>query len=120
MQRTLLPLALIVMVLVGAWLIWPQPEPRALPREPQVALESGARLRIRYEGSGVGQALVRRASERVGGEGVEGGRSALEVVPAGKLTVEFRYPGLETPEVQDVEVAPGEERELVFKAPVGK
>jgi hypothetical protein len=120
MQRLFLPIALIVMVLVGAWLIWPQPEPRALPREPQVGLESGARLRIRYEGSGVGRALVRRASERVGGEGVEGGRSALEVVPPGKLTVEFRYPGVEAPEVQECELAAGEERELVFKAPPAK
>ncbi len=29
MQRTLLPLVLIVLVLLGAWMIWPQAEPRA-------------------------------------------------------------------------------------------
>ncbi len=29
MQRTLLPLILIVLVLLGAWMIWPQAEPRA-------------------------------------------------------------------------------------------
>ncbi len=83
----------------------------------QVVLKPGAKLRIRYEGSGIGQVLVHRGRATIGGDGVEAGRSTLQVVPAGKLAVEFRYPGVEVPEVQELELSAGEERELVFKAP---
>jgi len=83
----------------------------------QVVLKPGATLRIRYEGTGVGQASVRRGSAMIGGDGVEAGRSITATVPPGRIAVVFRYPGVEQPETQELVIGAGEERELVFKAP---
>jgi Carboxypeptidase regulatory-like domain len=83
----------------------------------EVVLKRGARLRIRYEGRGIAQASVRRNGASIAGDGIEGGKNATWIVTPGRMSVHFRYPGIEKPEVQDVEIAPGDERELVFKAP---
>jgi len=86
----------------------------------QVVLAPGAKLRVRYEGAQLGDLRVLHNGTLIDREGVEGGRTATLVVPPGKLRVEFRLPGVETPEVQELEIGAGEERELVFKAPTLK
>jgi hypothetical protein len=83
----------------------------------EIVLKPGATLRIHYEGTGVGQLRVRRERATFLGDGLEGGRSLTQVVPPGRIAVEFRYPGIEEPETQEVEVGAGEEREVVFHLP---
>ena len=86
----------------------------------EVVLEPGAKLRIRYEGSGVGSASIRRNGANIGGDGIEGGRNKTQVVAPGRIAVSFRYPGREQPEVRELDIAKGEDREIVFKEPAGK
>ena len=83
----------------------------------QVVLEAGARVRVRFEGASgtLGNYTMRRNGAALGGDGLHAGASANEVVAAGKLVVEFRFPGVERPELRELELAPGEERELLFR-----
>ena len=64
MQRLFLPLALIVMVLVGTWLIWPQPQPRAPlgpePGSPRETLPAPAPAESPAPASGGGEAANAR------------------------------------------------------------
>ena len=46
MPRTLAPLILIVLVLLGAWWIWPRAEPRALVQPPSAAAEVAPATRL--------------------------------------------------------------------------
>jgi hypothetical protein len=86
----------------------------------QVVLVPGAKLRVRYEGAQIGNLSVLRNGAMIGGDGVEGGRTVTQIVPPGKVAVEFRYPGVEQPEVRELEIGAGEEREVLFRQPAGK
>ena len=83
----------------------------------EIVLKPGATLRVHYEGTGVGQLRVRRERATLLGDGLEAGRSLTQVVPPGRIAVEFRFPGVEQPETQEVEIGAGEEREVVFRLP---
>lgn len=95
-------------------------DPAAPAKGRQVVLEPGAKLRVRYEGALTGDLGFLRNGNRIGGDGIEAGHTLTQVVPPGKLAVEFRFPGIDAPEVRELELRAGEERELVFKAPAGK
>jgi hypothetical protein len=77
--------------------------------------EPGARLLVRYEGSQRFANFRAKLGEVVvAGDGIERGAMSTHVVPAGTIRVECSWPGLESPEVHEVSLAVGEERELVF------
>jgi hypothetical protein len=80
-----------------------------------LVLEPGARLRIRYEGSApYGWFDVRRDGVRVVHNAVAQGTTSVQIVPRGKLTIEMsRGPGTQT-QVREVEIAAGEDKEIVF------
>lgn len=118
--RLALPFALIALVLFGAWLIWWQPEPGAPAANLQVVLGPGASVRVRYVGSGVGNVGFRCDGATIGGDGLEGGRSLTQVVPPGRVTVEFDFPRREERVRQELDLAPGETREVGFRQPGAK
>ncbi|MBK7644814.1 MAG: hypothetical protein IPJ19_17530 [Planctomycetes bacterium] len=110
MFRTLLPLALIVLVLLGTWCIWPREETRALAVNP-------ARVHVRYEGRGRGMFDVERQGAVLAESEVFGGTAATQDVPPGKLKLAFHFPGVEAPAELELDLAPGEEREVLFRQP---
>ena len=87
----------------------------------EVVLEPGAKLRIRYEGNGVGQASVRRNGlNHRRRRHREAGRTRRRSSRRDASRSRSAIPGREQPEVRELEIGKGEEREIVFKQPAGK
>jgi hypothetical protein len=78
-------------------------------------LEPGARLRVKYDGEqrkchyDVRSNGLRVANDRVSKE-----QPSTQIVPKGKLTIEFTRGGATQAEIREIEVAAGEEKEVVF------
>jgi hypothetical protein len=74
----------------------------------------GARLRVRYAGKeGYLHYRVLSQGTTIAGDGVAAGGSSETAVPSGRLVVECQWPGTAS-ETKEIEVAVGEEKELVF------
>jgi protocatechuate 3,4-dioxygenase beta subunit len=80
-----------------------------------LSLEPGAKLAVRYEGA-ADQAYfsVFLDGLRIGSDMVRAKASSLQVVPAGKLTLELRPKGSGKKQVREITIDAGEEKEVVF------
>jgi hypothetical protein len=81
-----------------------------------LSVERAARLRVGYEGAHPkAWFTVLLDGTAVAMEWVENkGRSRVQIVPKGKLTIELRFDPEGTKSTRDVDVAAGEEKEIVF------
>lgn len=93
--------------------------PAAPVADLQIVLGPGARLRARSAGGRVGRFHLQRDGATIGVDELLPGRTLMQVVPPGKVRVELRFPGVDLPEVRELDLAAGEEREIVFEAPAG-
>ncbi|NOT31957.1 MAG: hypothetical protein HOP15_16040 [Planctomycetes bacterium] len=85
--------------------------------EVQLLLEPGAQLRVKYAGrEGYLQYRVLCDGATVARDGVPAGGASETVVPAGRLVVES-FKTLDLRATQELELAAGEERELVLDDP---
>jgi hypothetical protein len=88
--------------------------------DPQLVLRPGATLRVSWQGSGVGQFHFKSGRASIAGDGLQPGETRTQVVPPGRVTVECAGPARGDKQQQELDLAAGETRELVFKAPAGK
>jgi hypothetical protein len=86
----------------------------------QLVLRPGATLRVSWQGSGVGQFHFKSGRASIAGDGLQPGETRTQVVPPGRVTVECAGPARGDKQQQELDLAAGETRELVFKAPAGK
>jgi hypothetical protein len=82
-----------------------------------LALERGAKLTVRYEGANpLGWFQVRRDGMDIAMDTISSKQtSQVQIVPAGKLTISLHLDERADALVRDVDVAAGEEKEVVFK-----
>lgn len=75
----------------------------------------GALLHLRFEGSQpYGHFFVPAGDAVVACDGVPRGTSSTQVVPSGPLTIELSWQGRETPEIREINLEVGEEKEITF------
>jgi hypothetical protein len=87
------------------------------PTEVVLEARPGATLRLRYEGDQTrGSFSVRLGGAMVTSGQVERGAVSSNTVPAAAIRVECSWQGREAPEVHEMTLAAGEERELAFGA----
>lgn len=80
-----------------------------------LTLEPGAKLRLRYTGPGAAPWFkVRSAGAVVVSDPLEKDKPSVVVVPAGKISIELRLEGDERVERRDLEIAPGDDKEIVL------
>lgn len=83
----------------------------------QIVLHAGALLRVRSEGNAPGALRLFRDGTCFCGESLEPGRSVTLVVLPGRLRAELAADDGGQPPAQELELAAGETREVVFPAP---
>jgi hypothetical protein len=83
----------------------------------QLVLRPGATLRVTWQGSGVGQFRFRCGHAVIGGDGLEPGETRTQVVPPGHVIVECTGPERNDKQEQELDIAAGETREIVFRQP---
>jgi hypothetical protein len=87
----------------------------ARPLEVQLEVLPGATLDVRYVGSQPYAYIdVLFGNSTLASAGIEWDTPKVHVVPPGRVRVECSWAGLAAPEVQEVTLAAGEERELVL------
>jgi hypothetical protein len=80
-----------------------------------LSLEPGAKLRLRYDGDQEkGWSEVQSDGVSVAGDWLVKGTPSVQIVPKGKLTVTLRHKAGVTTCTREVEVAAGEEKEVVL------
>lgn len=80
-----------------------------------LTLELGGKVRVRYDGTPASAAYdVLRDGVRIASGSLEKGVSSVQVVPKGRLSIELRRVGDTAKQSREIEVAPGEEKEVVF------
>jgi protocatechuate 3,4-dioxygenase beta subunit len=81
-----------------------------------LTLEPGAKVRIGYEGTAASSWFdIRCNGQRVAHSGMPKGKTSVQVVPKGKVTIELHHPNETKSSVRELDVAAGEEKDVVFK-----
>lgn len=95
-------------------------DPSAPVADQRVVLAPGATVRVRHDARGFGRVRFLRDGAMIGGDGLEGGSNLTQVVPAGRVTVELEFPDGKERARQELDLAAGETREVVFAVPQPK
>jgi len=94
--------------------------PEAPAANQRVVLGPGSTLRLSYEGEDTCHLAFHLGDVRLAGDGLEHGKHMTQSVPPGRVVVEYRRAGNDRKERVELELAPGETREVVLRDPAPK